>query len=179
MIHEVDLYTTFARLGGALEHVPTDRIIDGQDQTAIFLNGDTHGRRDYVHIYQGPHLGATVKGNVKKHWITTDEGAASGLGAAFYDLLSDTREKNPMMVNTFHLNEAFVRMRARHELWKRRYPDSGRAHGPAYTGLSNARPETRALSEAPVEMRDLPFDIFEFLQYELPWEFRADPDLGQ
>ena len=179
MIHEVDLYTTFARLGGALEHVPTDRIIDGHDQTAIFLNGDTHGRRDYVHIYQGPHLGASIKGNVKKHWVTSDEGAASGLGAAFYDLLTDTREKNPMMVNTFHLNEAFVRMRARHELWKRRYPDTGRAHGPAYTGLSNARPETVALSEAPVEMRDLPFDIFEFLQYELPWEFRADPDLGR
>ena len=179
IIHEVDLFTTFARLGGALDAVPTDRVIDGIDQTSIFLEGDTQGRRDYVFIYQGPNLGASVKGNVKKHWITADAGAASGLGAAFYDLLSDTREKNPMMVNTFHLNEAFVRMRARHELWKQRYPDGKRAHGPAYTGLSNARPETVALSEAPVAFEDLPFDIFEFLQYELPWEFRNDPDIGQ
>ena len=179
IIHEVDLFTTFARLGGALDGVPTDRVIDGIDQTSIFLDGDTHGRRDYVFIYQGPHLGATVKGNVKKHWITSDEGAASGIGAAFYDLLSDTREKNPMLVNTLHLNEAFVRMRARHELWSQRYPNGERARGPAYTGLSNARPETVALSEPPVELQDLPFDIFEFLEYELPWEFRADPDIGQ
>ena len=179
IIHEVDLFTTFARIGGALDAVPTERIIDGIDQTSIFLEGDTQGRRDYVFIYQGPNLGASVKGNVKKHWITSDAGAASGIGAAFYDLLTDTREKNPMMVNTLHLNEAFVRMRARHELWKQRYPDGKRAHGPAYTGLSNARPETVALSEAPVDMQDLPFDIFEFLQYELPWEFRSDPDIGQ
>ena len=179
IIHEVDLFTTFARLGGALDGVPTDRVIDGLDQTSMFLSGDTHGRRDYVFIYQGPDLGATVKGNIKKHWISSDPGAASGLAAAFYDLLNDTREKNPMLVNMIHVTEAFVRMRARHELWKRRYPDSGRAHGPAFTGLSNARPETVALSEAPVHLRDLPFDIFEFLEYELPWEFRADPDIGQ
>jgi arylsulfatase len=179
MIHEVDLYTTFARLAGAMESIPTDRVIDGINQTAIFLNGDTHGRRDYVHIYQGPNLGASVKGNIKKHWISSDPGAASGLSAAFYDLLNDTREKAPMMVNTFHLNEAFVRMRARHELWKQKYPDSGRAHGKAYTGLSNARPETKALSEPPGEMRELPFDVFEFIEYELPWELQADPDLGE
>jgi len=178
IVHEVDLFTTFARLGGALDGAPTDRIIDGQDQTALFLNGDTHGRRDYVFIYQGPNLGATVKGNIKKHWISSDAGAASGLAAAFYDLLSDTREKNPMLVNTMHMNEAFVRMRARHLLWKEKYPDAGRARGPAYTGLANARPETLALSEPPVEMKDLPFDVFEFLEYELPWELRSDPDLG-
>ena len=41
------------------------------------------------------------------------------------------------------------------------------------------RPETLALSVPPVEMRDLPFNILDFIQYELPWEFRADPDMGQ
>ena len=35
MIHEVDLYTTFARLAGASDGIPTDRIIDGIDQTAV------------------------------------------------------------------------------------------------------------------------------------------------
>ncbi|MGB3564822.1 MAG: sulfatase-like hydrolase/transferase [Thermoanaerobaculia bacterium] len=179
MIHEVDLFTTFARLGGALDQVPTDRVIDGQDQTALFLKGDTHGRRDYVFIYQGPNLGATVKGNVKKHWISPDPTAASGIGAAYYDLLSDTREKSPMLVNMLPANEAFNRMRARHELWKQRYPHSSRAHGPAFTGVSNARPETKALSEPPIDMKDLPFDLFEFIEYELPWEYQVDPDVGQ
>ena len=179
IIHEVDLFTTFARLGGALDRVATDRIIDGQDQTALFLNGDTHGRRDYVFIYQGPNLGASVKGNVKRHWISSDPGAASGIAAAYYDLLTDTREKNPMMVNVLHLNETFNRMRIRHELWKKRYPDSSRAHGPAFTGISNARPETKALSEAPIDMKDLPFDLFEYIEHELPWEYQVDPDIGE
>ncbi len=142
------------------------------------MKGNTRGRRDYVHIYQGPNLGATVKGNIKKHWIDSDPGAASGLSASFFDLLSDTREKNGMMVNTFHLNEAFVRARARHELWKLKYPNSGRAHGIAYAGLANARPDTKALGVPPANMDDLPFDIFEFMEYELPWEMRSDPDIG-
>jgi arylsulfatase len=178
MIHEVDLFTTFARIGGALDAVPTDRIIDGQDQTALLLNGDTHGRRDYVFIYQGPNLGASVKGQVKKHWISSDPTAASGIGAAYYDLLNDTREKSPMLVNMLHYNEAFNRMRARHELWKERYPNADRAHGPAFTGISNARPETVALSQPPVNMQDLPFDVMQYLQYELPWEYEVDPDVG-
>lgn len=179
MIHEVDLFTTFARLGGGLKNVPVDRIIDGQDQTALFLNGDTHGRRDYVHIYSGPNLGATVKGNIKRHWINSDPTAASGLGAAFYDLLSDTREKNPMLVNMLHVTEEFMRMRKRHEIWKKKYPDAPRAHAVAFTGLANARPETKALSEAPGGVKDLPFDVKEVIEYELPWEFHVDPDVGQ
>jgi arylsulfatase len=62
IIHETDLFTTFARLGGATENIPTDRIIDGLDQTALFLKGDTFSRRDYVFIYTGNILAATVKG---------------------------------------------------------------------------------------------------------------------
>ena len=69
IIHETDLFTTFARLGGATEHIPTDRIIDGVDQTALFLKGDTFSRRDYVFIYTGDLLAATVKGRYKRVWV--------------------------------------------------------------------------------------------------------------
>ncbi|MGH7164773.1 MAG: hypothetical protein ACREIS_04525 [Nitrospiraceae bacterium] len=62
IIQETDLFTTFARIGGATEHIPTDRIIDGVDQTALFLKGDGFSRRDYVYIYTGSVLAATVKG---------------------------------------------------------------------------------------------------------------------
>ena len=50
IIHEADLFTTFARLAGATNGIPGDRVIDGIDQTALLLNGDTHSRRDYVFI---------------------------------------------------------------------------------------------------------------------------------
>jgi hypothetical protein len=59
IIHETDLFTTFARLAGATKHIPTDRIIDGVDQTALLLKGDTFSRRDYVFIYTGDVLAAT------------------------------------------------------------------------------------------------------------------------
>ena len=68
ILHITDLFTTFARLGGGTKYIPTDRIIDGIDQTALLLNGDTRSRRDSVFIYAGPQLGATVKGNYKRHW---------------------------------------------------------------------------------------------------------------
>jgi arylsulfatase len=60
IIHETDLFTTFARLGGGMEYIPTDRIVDGIDQTSLLVNGDTYGRRDYVFIHSGHQLGASV-----------------------------------------------------------------------------------------------------------------------
>ena len=54
MIRVHDLFTTFARIGGATEYIPRDRIIDGIDQTAVLLEGDGNSRRDYylslIHI---------------------------------------------------------------------------------------------------------------------------------
>ena len=95
MFHITDLFTTFASLGNAKQYIPTDRIIDGIDQTAILLKGDGHGRRDYAFIYTGNILAATVKGRFKRHWV----GELPGLsGAAFYDLYNDPREVNGKML---------------------------------------------------------------------------------
>ena len=182
VIHETDLFTTFARLAGATEHIPGDRVIDGVDQTSLLLNGDTHSRRDYVFIYAGPNLGATVKGNYKRHWISPDPvGEASGIPAGFYFLPSDTREKTPMLVNLIHLKSPFNRMRLRHELWKKKYPDLPERHGIPWTGIENATPEIQAMSKPPVDLKNLPFDPLEYVEHldELPFDPQADPDLGE
>ena len=42
-------------------------------------------------------------------------------------------------------NAAFVRMKERHLELKEKYPDKPQAKGPALTGISNARPETKEL----------------------------------
>jgi len=172
MIHETDLFTTFARLAGASGSIPTDRIIDGIDQTALLLKGDTSGRRDHVFIYQGPDLAATVKDQFKIHWTSNDPGQAKSGLTAVYDLYNDHREVNPMVVGSFHFKEPFKRMRARHELWKQRYPDRAHKYGPAYTGISNARPETRALSNPPAALESLPFDPLEYIEHldQLPFD---------
>ncbi len=166
MIHITDLFTTFARLGGATQYIPTDRIIDGVDQTPLLLNGETHGRRDSVFIYAGPNLGATVKGNYKRHWITSDPvGNASGIGADYFFLLADPREESPLMLNLMHLKHPFARMRLRHELWRNKYPDQLGKHGVPFTGVANATPEIKALADPSINGKQLPFDVFEYVEH--------------
>jgi len=169
IIHVTDLYTTFARLAGATEYIPTDRIVDGLDQTALLLKGDTNGRRDYVHIYTGHEYAATVKGRYKRHWIGAGEAAAAGTPEAYYDLYMDPREENPQLVPLIHTQGQFNQIRARHELMKRKYPDVPNAKGIPYTGLSNARPETLAIAERVKAAVDaMPFDVREYLEFEVP-----------
>lgn len=181
IIHETDLFTTFARLAGATEYIPTDRVIDGIDQTALLMNGDTHSRRDYVFIYAGPRLGATVKGNYKRHWISSDPvGEASGIPAAFYFLPADPRETTPMLVNLIHLKSPFNRMKLRHELWKKKYPDAKEVHGIPWTGIENATPEVQALAKPKLDLKKLPFDPLEYVEHldQLPFDPNMDPGLG-
>ena len=181
MIHEVDLFTTFARLAGATQYIPTDRIIDGIDQTALLMKGDTNGRRDYNFIYQGPDLAATVKDQYKIHWVSKDPSQAKSGITAVYDLYNDQREVNPIVVGGFHMKEPFKRMRARHELWKKKYPDRHHKRAPAYTGIANARPETIAISKPPAALKVLPYDVLDFIQQldELPYDAGGDPGPGE
>lgn len=144
IIHVTDLYTTFARIGGATENIPTDRVVDGIDQTALLLNGDTNGRRDYVHIYEGTILSATVKGQYKQNWKVTIPGMVTD---SYYDLQNDIREKNPLEVPLLHFNAGFNRMKERHLELMEEYPDKPQAKGPAFTEISNARPETKNLEK--------------------------------
>ena len=181
IIHETDLFTTFARLAGATRHIPTDRVIDGVDQTALLLNGDTKGRRDHVFIYAGPRLGAIVKGDYKRHMISPDPvGEASGIPAAFYFLPSDPREKSPMLVNMIHLKSPFNRMLLRHQTWKKKYPDSLEKHGVPWTGLANPTPEIEALGKPQMDSEHLPFDPLEYIENldEIPFDPDMDPGLG-
>lgn len=81
----------------------------------------------------------------------------------------DPREENPQRVPLIHTQGQFNRMRARHELFKRKYPDVQNAKGIPYTGLSNARPDTRAIADrikAAVEA--MPFDVGDCLEFDVP-----------
>ena len=166
IIHETDLFTTFARLAGASEHIPTDRVIDGVDQTSLLLNGDTHSRRDYVHVYTGDVYAATVKGRFKRHWV----GDLPGLsGASFYDLYNNPREVQPKMLPMFTTKEMFNVMRARHEIWKEKYPDTKEARGLPFTGIDNARPETIKASKPRFNKDEVPFDVEKVMERSRDW----------
>ena len=165
IIHITDLFTTFANLGDATKYIPRDRVIDGVDQTALLMKGDTHSRRDYVMIYQGPNLSAAVKGRFKRDWANALVGLS---GAEFYDLYTDPREAHGEMIEQFHVKSMFNRQRQRHLVWMKKYtnrPDATR--GPALTGIENARPETLKLNEVPA--KNLPFDVQDVIDFETPW----------
>lgn len=178
IVHVSDLYSTFAHIGGAEKYIPTDRIIDGIDQTSLIFNGDSFGRRDYVYVYQGHTLAAIVKGRYKRHLLSSDPGAATGIAAAFYDLYQDPREHNPHLVPLIHTQGQFGRMQFRHELMKKKYPDNPNAKAIPLTGISNARPETKNIKVMVEEyMKLLPIQLEEYIQYDNP-EIKLEGDWG-
>ncbi len=143
IIHVTDLFTTLARLGGASGAIPTDRIIDGLDQTALLLNGDTHGRRDYVFIYNINKLEAVVKEQYKL--AIPGGNLENAILADFYDLFRDPQEKYPVSTEIGAWGGAkFVRMVQRHMKRKAKYPDEPPAIGMPYQGIENLRPESKA-----------------------------------
>jgi arylsulfatase A-like enzyme len=146
MVHVTDLFTSLARFGGATDKIPTDRIIDGVDQTALMLEGETHGRRDYVFLYSGNTLEAIVKEQYK---LDVPAPGQNPIGANFYDLFRDTREEWPVSTEIGAWGGAeFVRVIQRHKMRMQKYPSEPAARGLPYEGISNLRPETKAAVEA-------------------------------
>ncbi|RLD97600.1 MAG: sulfatase, partial [Bacteroidetes bacterium] len=84
-------------------------------------------------------------------------------------LYQDPHEKNPHLVPLIHTQGQFNQMVARHQLFKKKHPDKANGKGIPYTGLSNARPETKAIGErVKAYMKNMPFDIKEYLEFEMP-----------
>jgi len=142
IVHVTDLFTTIARLAGATDEIATDRIIDGIDQTTLMLEGQTHGRRDYVFLYNINTLEAAIKEQYK---LKLPGSIQNAILADFYDLNRDTREQYPVSTEIGAWGGAkFVRMIGRHMKRKAKYPDEGPATGMPYAGIENLRPESKA-----------------------------------
>ncbi len=73
MVHEVDLYSTLAKLGGA--EIPTDRAIDGVDESTFLLGKQEKSAREWFPVFQAggaagaPDLYAMKWRNYKLHLI--------------------------------------------------------------------------------------------------------------
>jgi arylsulfatase A-like enzyme len=144
MIHVSDLFTTLARVADATDEIPRDRIIDGVDQTGLVLLGDTHGRRDYVHIYDGPNLKAVVKNKYKMHMPPP---GSNPIAAPIFDLTRDPREERPIDSIKYGpwAGGQFANMIKRHMVMKQKFPDRPPTMAIPYEGIENLRPETREL----------------------------------
>ncbi len=115
-IHITDLFTTAARLAGATDKIPSDRVTDGIDQTALLLLGEEHGRRDYIFHYSGPKLGAIRLFNHKL------AGLEKGLfGAKMYNVMRDPREEHPQK-GFMHLITPFQTLVGSHMAFIKKFP---------------------------------------------------------
>jgi arylsulfatase len=139
IIHVSDLFTTFARLAQAEEHIPHDRVIDGIDQTALLLNGQHHGRRDYVYVYQNELLAAIVKQEWKMHMPMPGMPAAA---AGVYNILRDPREEHPLIGHSLWSGASFQDMAKRHGMMIKKYPHNSLGKDKPYSGIENLRPES-------------------------------------
>ena len=147
IIHVSDLFTTFARLANATQYIPTDRIIDGLNQSALFLKGDTFGRRDYAFIYEGPKLKSVVKNKYKMH--LAPPGANPVLFSYTFVLYRDPREDRPKDSIKYGpwTGGQFANMITRHMANRKKFPDRELARDLPYGGIENLRPETLKLLE--------------------------------
>ena len=141
IIHVSDLFTTFAQFAGAMDEVPTDRVIDGVDQSSMLLIGDAHGRRDYVHIYEGHLLKAVVKNKYKMHMPPP---GSNPIAAHIFDLTRDPREERPADSIKYGpwAGGQFANMIMRHMAYKKLHPDRPLPQAMPYEGIENLRPET-------------------------------------
>jgi arylsulfatase len=144
IVHVTDIYTTFARVAQATEYIPRDRVIDGIDQTALLLNGEHHGRRDYVFNYENDLLRSVVKQEFKLHLAAPGQ---PGAAAPMFNLLRDPREEHPQIGIALWAGASFQDMVVRHKMTIAKYPHNKLGKGRPYEGIENLRPETEAIVE--------------------------------
>lgn len=51
MVHVVDWFPTLLALIGHKESIPTDRVVDGEDQSAFITGEQEHSNRDHFHMF--------------------------------------------------------------------------------------------------------------------------------
>ena len=103
----MDLFNTSLDLAGASNRIPTDRYIDGIDQTSFLLADGGHSRREKVFIWNEHNLMAMRMYEYKIHvkvlqthaqWLDIDMTTVANVGLApwLFNLYIDPKEQYPV-----------------------------------------------------------------------------------
>ncbi|MBR0742081.1 arylsulfatase [Bradyrhizobium liaoningense] len=103
----MDLFNTSVRLGGALDRIPSDRYIDGIDQTSFLLADEGKSNREKVFIWVERNLAAVRMYGYKimtkvvqeqAQWLNIDMTTVSNVGLApwLFNLYIDPKEQYPV-----------------------------------------------------------------------------------
>jgi arylsulfatase len=123
IVHIVDMYTTLARIGGAA--VPTDRPIDGVDQTDFFLGKQEASSREGFPAYVADRLSAVKWRNWKIHLIWQvgmyDPPMTLPL-PRIINLLTDLKEERDVAAKSGWVGAPMMKILAEHAESLRRFP---------------------------------------------------------
>lgn len=104
IVHEMDLFPTFARVAGG--KVPDDRIIDGVDQLDFLLGKQKASNREHVIVYVGSELYGVKWRNYKMMSKEIDRAFADPTRTygvpLIYDLHTDPKEETPLNSQWYH-----------------------------------------------------------------------------
>jgi arylsulfatase A-like enzyme len=103
----MDLFNTSLKLGGIADKVPSDRYIDGIDQTSFLLADNGRSNREKVYIWNESNLMAMRMYEYKIHvkvvqpaaqWLDIDMTTVSSVGLApwLFNLYIDPKEEYPV-----------------------------------------------------------------------------------
>lgn len=90
IIADLDLYPTLANLINEKSRIPTDRPIDGIDQSDFILGKQEKSNRDYVITYVGDDVFSVKWRNIKVHFYTA-EGTFSPIVKSTFPLMFDIK----------------------------------------------------------------------------------------
>jgi len=97
IVHEMDLYPTFANIVGGT--IPGDRVIDGVDQTDFFLGKQEKSNREGIILYVGNDLFGVKWRNWKmmfKEVVRGTDDKKTYDFPRFYNLYNDPKEEYPL-----------------------------------------------------------------------------------
>jgi arylsulfatase len=135
LFHFSDLLPTALTLAGAPDTVPTDRFIDGVDQTSFLLADDGLSNRKYQYYWLLGDLSAIRVGEYKMMVVSTsdDDSDVAGPGgftgvtqrytyARMYNLYLDPKEQHSYLTRKLAYNEALLSGVFHHMGTVMRYP---------------------------------------------------------
>jgi arylsulfatase len=98
IVHEIDLFATFARFAGG--RIPDDRIMDSIDQSTFLLGQKKKSGRDAIVVY----VGKDIYGVKWQNWKMMFKEVNRGTDAVaeyplprFYNLFTDPKEEYPLL----------------------------------------------------------------------------------
>ena len=129
IVHVSDLYSTLATIAGAEDKIPTDRPIDGIDQSE-FLFGEEHSKREGFVYFIKEDLRAVKWQNWKCHYFwepEVNQGSGKLESPLLFHLKQDPKEEtNVMIENTWAMGEIMKLVHA--------FKESLKAHPPIAPG---------------------------------------------